>query len=143
MAKVVYNAKDPNPPVKFFFDDNAPEDGYLLLRTIPALQMDQINKKTTKKRPPEYRRGNRYEVPDEINENLRAEMMWDYMIVGWDGILDDKNKNIQCTTEKKVEFMRNWPWFAIFVGECLEQLTTDVRNPRADEIKNLPSSQTA
>jgi hypothetical protein len=137
----VFNAKDPNPPAQFYFDDEQPEDGHILIRTIPAAEMEKITKRTSKKKPPEYRRGVRYEVPPEINERLRSELMWDFIVVSWEGVLDEKGKKIPVTTENKVNFMQNWPAFAILVSEGLEQLTTDNTTIRNEEIKNSLTSQ--
>ena len=132
----VFNAKDPNPPAKFYFDDEKPEDGHILIRTIPAADMEKINKRTSKKKPPEYRRGVRYIVPDEVNEKLRSELLWDAIIVSWEGVIDEKGKKIPITTANKVKFMQEWPGFAILVSEGLEQLTTDNANIQKTEIKN-------
>ena len=132
----VFNAKDPNPPAKFYFDDEKPEDGHILIRTIPAADMEKINKRTSKKKPPEYRRGVRYIVPDEVNEKLRSELLWDANIVSWEGVIDEKGKKIPITTANKVKFMQEWPGFAILVSEGLEQLTTDNQTIRNDEVKN-------
>ena len=132
----VFNAKDPNPPAKFYFDDEKPEDGHILIRTIPAAEMEKINKRTSKKKPPEYRRGVRYVVPDEVNEKLRSELLWDAIIVSWEGVIDEKGKKIPITTANKVKFMQEWPGFAILVSEGLEQLTTDNQTIRNDEVKN-------
>jgi hypothetical protein len=132
----VFNAKDPNPPAKFYFDDEKPEDGHILIRTIPAAEMEKINKRTSKKKPPEYRRGVRYVVPDEVNEKLRSELLWDAIIVSWEGVVDENGKKIPVTTANKTKFMQEWPGFAILVSEGLEQLTTDNANIQKTEIKN-------
>jgi hypothetical protein len=132
----VFNAKDPNPPAKFYFNDEKPEDGHILIRTIPAADMEKINKRTSKKKPPEYRRGTRYEVPNEINEKLRSELMWDFIVVSWEGIVDENGKKIPVTKETKVKLMQEWPAFAILVSEGLEQMTTDNTTIRNDETKN-------
>ena len=136
-----YVKTDPNPATKFFFDDEVPEDGYILLRSIPAADMQKISKRCSKKKPPEYRRGTRYDVPPEINETLQSELMWDSIIVGWKGIVDEKDKEIPCTTDQKVEFMRTWPKFAGFVADCLEQLNADTTNVQDNKIKNSSKSQ--
>jgi hypothetical protein len=132
----VFNAKDPNPPAKFYFDDEQPEDGHILIRTIPAAEMEKINKRTSKKKPPEYRRGTRYETPNEINEKLRSELIWGFIVVSWEGIVDETGKKIPVTDENKTKFMQEWPAFAILVSEGLEQLTTDNSNIQKAEIKN-------
>ena len=133
---VVFNAKDPNPPAKFYFDDEAPEDGYVLLRVIPASEMEKIRKRCSKRKPPEYRRGVRYDVPPEVNEKLQSQLMWDAIVVSWEGIVDEAGKKIPVTTENKVSFMQNWAAFAVLVSEGLEQMTTDNANLKKDDLKN-------
>jgi len=137
----VFNKQDPNPPVKFYLDEDKPEEGHVLIRSITAQEMEDIRKKCTKKKPPEYRRGVRYEVPPDVNERMQGELMWDSIIVGWDGIIDENGKKIPVSKENKIMFMRNWSAFATLVSNSLEQLTEDTKTIKEAEIKNSTSSQ--
>lgn len=136
-----FNLSDLNPPVWFYFDDSEPEEGAVLLRLCTGADLESIQKKTEKKQPPEYKRGNRYERPPEVDERRRSMMLWDYMIVDWQNIEDDKGKEIPCTTDNKVKLMRESVVFAQFIGNCIEKLSEDTTKYQEDAEKNSKSSQ--
>ncbi|NQU04510.1 MAG: hypothetical protein HQ568_00345 [Calditrichaeota bacterium] len=131
-----------NPATKFFFDEDKPEGGHVLLQALNVAQLKEVTKLCTKKTPPEYRRGIRYEVSDKVDEEKQLELLWDRCIVDWNGIEDTKGKPIPCNSLNKTKFMREWSWFALFIGNCLEQLNTDqAEPPKEAEIKNSSNSQ--
>ena len=74
--------------------------------------------------------------PKGFDEQLRSELLWDFMIVDW-LIYDGKGKPIQCTKENKVKLMMGSVDFAVFVGECIERLTDGERKRAEDQEKNL------
>ena len=139
---IKYIKSDPNPAIKFFFDESNPKNGHVLVRVIPSGTLREIQKRCGKKVPPEYRRGQRYEIPDEVNEIFQNELMWDYIIVDWDGIVDDNDKKIPCTLKQKIEFMQEWPTFAGFIANCLEKLNNiGVVDLEANRTKNSSALQ--
>ena len=135
------NLSDPNPPVKFYFDEDFPEKGHALLRRLPPAEAQKIRKTCSKKQPPEYRRGTRYEIPDKINEELLAERIWDYSICGWDGLVDQKGKPIPCDAAMKFKLMMESTEFSGFIAQKMEVLETDAKNPKDDDaVKNSSST---
>jgi hypothetical protein len=56
-------------------------------------------------------------------EKKEREMIWDFVIQGWEGILDKEGKDIPCTVENKMKLMTRSPQFARFVGRCLQIVT--------------------
>lgn len=127
-----------NPSAKFYFDDDNPKDGHITLRSLSIKEINEISGLCTKKQPPEYRRGVRYEIPAKVDEKLQMELLWDKAIVDWKGIEEAKtDKAVPCTTENKIKFMKTWAWFALFVGNSLDQLNIDLTaTPKDLEIKN-------
>lgn len=136
---IVFSDKDLG--TKLFFDDDKPDDGYVIIRSVSVLEMKSINKRCDKKQPPEYRRGVRYEVPPKINEDLKSELIWDSIIVSWDGIVDDDGKPVPVITQNKIKFMSTWPFFMKLVTDGLEQLSGVVQQSKAKKVKNLSKSQ--
>ena len=130
------NLTDPNPPVKFYFNEDAPDSGYLLLRRVSTAEGQRIRKLCSKKQPPEYKRGQRFELPDKIDEERLAREIWDYSIAGWDGLTDQNGDPIPCTTDMKIKLMQESPDFSAFLVACTERLETDAKNPRDDQTKN-------
>jgi len=134
------NLTDPNPPVKFYFDDDEPEAGHLLLRRVSPAEAQKIRKQCSKKQPPEYRRGQRYELPDKVNESLLGEKLWDYTIAGWAGLKDETGKPIPCTTDMKLKLMLEVPDFSTFYTKSMEALEADPGAREQDLAKNSSST---
>lgn len=145
-----FNLSDPNPGIWFKFDDSDPESGDIALRPQNAEQRAKIRKKAIKIRV-EYKHGQRYEVT-EIDDDFFSELIWDYSIVDWLGLVDDKGAPIPCTAGNKSFLMKNHIGFARFVGEKLEEISEVYADRLELENKNLskgscasgtPKSQTA
>ena len=130
-----------NPPARFYFDDKRPEDGSVLLRICSGNDLDDIYRKTSKKQPPEYKRGARYEVPDLIDEVKRMKMMWDFIIMDWDKVTDGNGKPLECNMDNKYRLMRESVKFASFIGASIEKLSVDVAAYQEEAEKNSESSQ--
>jgi len=127
--------EDPNPGVWFKFDESDPKSGEIALRPANNAKREEIIKKTVKRRV-EYKHGQRFEV-NESNDNKFSEMLWDYCIVDWKDLVDDSKKEIPCTTENKVFFMKNHVGFASFVGEKLATLNDQYEINLTLEKENL------
>jgi len=115
-----FNLKDLNPGTVFLFNDDKPEEGSVTLRLCNGQALTDIRKQTVKKRY-EYKRGARMEVED-FNDELHSELLWDYAIVDWSGVEDEKGKPIPCTRENKALLMRGSPVFSRLVGNYLDRL---------------------
>ena len=130
-----FNMSDPNPGFWFKFNPDDPESGEISLRPQNAEQRNKTRKKAVKDRV-EYKQGQRFEVQD-VDDELFSELVWDYSIVDWSGLVDDKGKQIECTTENKVFLMRNHIGFARFVAEKLGELSEGYAERLELENENL------
>ncbi len=126
-----FNLEDLNPGVFFPFED---EDNGVTIRLANGEIIDEIEKKCTKKKVV-FRKGQRHEVIEE-NKSMRSEMLWDYVIVGWDGVEDSNGNAIPCTTKNKIMLMRGSVKFSAFIGNCVEQLSEDVEVYEEELEKN-------
>lgn len=129
------NLNDMNPPAWFDIEGDV-DKARVLLRICAGDDIDEINRLTSKRQPPEYKRGVRYAVPDEVDEKLRQEMVWDFIIVDWEGIMDDKGTPLPCTKENKVLFMTRSVAFATFISKCIEKLNADTLAYQEESPKN-------
>ena len=125
-----------NPGVFFPFDEDGDDKSGVTIRLANGETLDEINKKCTKKKEV-FRRGVRNEVITD-NEELRSQMLWEYVIIDWNGLIDDKTGDeIPCTEENKTKIMRGSVMFSSFIGECVEKLTADTESYQEDLEKNL------
>ena len=136
-----FNMTDPNPGIWFKFNPDDPESGEISLRPQNAEQRNKTRKKAVKDRV-EYKQGQRFEVQD-VDDELFSELVWDYSIVDWSGLVDDKGKQIECTTENKVFLMRNHIGFARFVAEKLGELSEGYAERLELENENLSKGSSA
>ena len=129
------NLDDLNPGTFFPFDEFDNDSGGVTIRLANGEKMEEINKKTTKKKA-EYRRHVRHEYVVE-DEKKRSELLWDYVIIDWKGLIEDKNGvEIPCTTENKIRIMRGSVKFSNFVSLCIEALTTETESIEEGLEKN-------
>ena len=114
------NLKDLNPGTWFKFDEEDPESGSICLRVLNAGKLAEIRDKTIKTQV-EYRGTNRFEY-QSMDNAARDRIIWDYCIVDWEGLIDDEEKPIECTTENKISLMNGHVGFSVFIESCLEKL---------------------
>jgi len=115
-----FDLENLNPGTKFFFDETDELKGSVTIRVCAGDDLRAIRKQSSKKKV-EYRRGQRIEYPD-TNEVVENELLWDFCIVDWDGVLDKNGGNILCTKANKVLLMGKSPSFSKFVGDKLSIL---------------------
>jgi hypothetical protein len=84
----------------------------------------------------EYKHGQRFEVED-VNDDLFSELLWDYSITDWTGLVDDDGTEIPCTPEKKVFLMKNHVGFGRFIGDKMEKLASEYEGRLSVENQNL------
>ena len=137
----VLSLRDPNPGFWFKFDEDDAESGEVCIRAINQAKRQEIQRKTQRKKI-EYKHGSRFEVNDQ-NEDLFMEMLWDYSISDWKGLLDDDGKPIECTTENKLFLMQNHVGFATFIGECIGKVSEMHEERAAVAPKNSSSTSSA
>jgi len=116
-----FNLEELNPGVFFPFDDDG--EGGVTIRLANGDLLAKIDKKCVKKRV-EYRRGARHEFIEE-NDELRSELLWDYVITGWKGVYNQEDNEIPCTKDNKTKLMRGSVKFSSFIGNCVEELTSE------------------
>jgi len=126
-----FNLENLNPGTFFPFEDG---EGGITLRVANGESLDAINKACIKKRF-EFRRGQRIEITDE-DQDLRSKMLWDYVIVSWEGVYDENGNAIPCNKETKDLLMKGSVVFSAFVGDCIEKLTNEETSYNEDLEKN-------
>jgi hypothetical protein len=121
---------------EYEFLDPEPDSGKVKIRIADMEEVEKIHAVTRKRVSdnvfnPKTRSMERLVYVDQTpeQEKKEREMIWDYAIEDWEGILDAKGKPIPCTLENKMKLM-NIPVFARFIGRCLQLLTEkgDVQN---------------
>ena len=115
------NLKDPNPGFWVHFEEDNDDSGKIAIRPVNSAKVEEIRKKAVKKRV-EYKHGNRFEVQD-VNDELYSELLWDYSIADWSGLVDDDGNTIECTKENKIFLMKNHVGFARFVTDQMNQIS--------------------
>jgi len=116
-----------NGDVKYL--DPEKNAGKVCLRIASPEVIEDIQGKTRKKiqefvHNPRTRSMERVMYFDQTSEQEKKEreMIWDFAIQDWKGILDKDGKDIPCVLENKLKLM-NIPQFARFVGRCLQLIT--------------------
>lgn len=131
-----FNIKNLNPGHWFYFDDNKPEEGRICLRVCPENKLKEIIKATSET-VVKMHNGNPYETTKR-NETEADKMLWDYVIVSWEGLTDvDGETEIPCTAENKHLLMAGDPFFSEFVSKRLEALKRMDFKRREGLEKNL------
>lgn len=126
--------KNLNPGVWFDLKDGA----RVCVRTCAGDDLRSIEAKTVMKKT-EYRGGQRYEY-EQVNPDLRNELLWDFVIVDWSGMVDAEGEAIPCTKENKILLMGKSIRFAGYVADCLDKLSTDRELLERESEKNLSRS---
>lgn len=70
-----------------------------------------------------------------VQEKKERELIWDFAIKAWEGILDTSDQQIPCTLENKLKLMNN-PQFARFVGRCLQLISGATAEAKVAAEKN-------
>jgi len=103
--------------------------GKVCLRIADPATVEKIQNETRKVRHefvlnPRTRAMERVTFEDQTpeQEKREREMIWDFAIQDWQGILDGDGNEIPCVLENKMKLM-NIPQFARFVGRCLQIIT--------------------
>lgn len=122
--------------------DPEADAGKVCLRIADADCIERIQSQTRKKqaefvRNPSTRAMERVVYFDQTpaQEKKERELIWDWAIQDWKGILNADGDPIPCTTENKLRLM-NIPQFARFVGRCLQLITGANAKTSEAEVKN-------
>ena len=65
---------------------------------------------------PHQNRLRRNSLPDDVLEDITLRAMAKFILLGWSGILDDDEKEIEYSEEKAKELMRDFPEFKDIVS---------------------------
>lgn len=115
-------------------------DARVCLRSVNADKMREIDSLTTKPSV-DVRKGQRFQYDKVTDPILRRQLMWDYMIVDWQNILDGEGNPLPCVKENKLTLMNGSPEFLAFVMESLK-LLGDAEERQAEELeKNSETTQ--
>lgn len=130
-----FDLEDLNPGTWF----DLPNRGRICIRLCAGDDLKRIQKITRKKKE-KFKYGRRFEY-EIVNEPLEDEMIWDFCIIDWEDIVDQKNDPIECTKDNKLLLMNKSVTFANVVANCLDQLTEATEEEKEEEEKNSLSSQ--
>lgn len=133
------NFSDLNPPMWFYFDDDDPESGRVLIKSLSPKEGEQLMKECSKKMPPEYRGGHRYEIPDKLDEKKYNRMLWDAVILDWENLVDEKDEPIPCTADNKLRLMYEAPFFLEFITKNLKIMDAN-RDQRMEQVEKNSST---
>jgi len=123
-----------NPGSWFSFDDDDPDFGRICLRVCPK-DKDREFEETTSKKVVKTFKGLPYDSTERDPAAYDA-LLWDYVIVDWEGIIDANGDQVPCTKEHKLSLMGNEPEFSRFVIEQLSLLKTRTLKEREGLEKN-------
>lgn len=142
MNGIQFDLNNLNPGEWFVYPDN--ENTKICLRVCAGDDLREITKQTTKKKiewkvNPTTRRVERAVYDDDLDPDgsLFNELLWDFCIVDWEGILDSNKNKIPCTRENKKLLMGKSVKFAQWVVSCLDILRESNKEKEEEEIKNL------
>jgi hypothetical protein len=130
-----FNRSNPNPGVLFPWPEGK---GGITLRPLTLEKRQEIDKETVTTTKI-YQDGLVY-TDREPDENKRFEMINDYCIQGWSGIVDETGADIPCTLENKLLVLRQDPRAAQFITDCMIKLNEIETKRREKERKNLSKS---
>lgn len=130
------NINDLNPGAWFDFRDGV----RVKVRPFAGNILDDIRKKATEEKV-EYKKQGKVGRLQRIeyiklDEDKMQALLWDYIIVDWEGIEDEKGKPIKCDSKNKVKFMKNWPAFYDFVDTAADVSAADVESKAEEAEKN-------
>jgi hypothetical protein len=130
-----FSIKEPNPGVWFRFDEDDPSSGRICIRVLNPAMVQEIDKATSKEKW-EWRQGQKFKSPPDIDEPKRDRMLWDYCIVSWERLEDDDGKPLECTLENKVKLIKENPNFFAFVNACISELNRELEQVKDSIVKN-------
>lgn len=137
----VIDLSNPNPGEWFTFPEN--ENTKVCLRICAGDDLNQIRKQSMKKKVewkvnPSTKRLERNVYEEEVDSegDLFNELLWDFCIVDWVGVLDASKNPIPCTKENKKFLMGKSVKFSTFVVDCLDKLRVYKSEELEEEIKN-------
>jgi hypothetical protein len=125
-----FDLENLNPGTWFDFEDG----GRICLRSLSTEEATAISKKVTKTKV-EYKQGQRFSF-EETDDDKAFSLMWDSVIVAWEGIETADGKPLECTTENKLKLMRKSPVFTRTIRGFLEKLTELETTEKEAEGKN-------
>jgi len=123
--------KDPNPGIYFALDN---ESG-IKVRALNEVKMKEITDEVTT--TSEEVRGGRIVTHENVDEKLRAELVYDYCIVGWTNITDENGEEIEFTRENKLKLVRENPNFTLTINEMIAVAGSKQALDAENELKNF------
>ena len=114
---------DDRPAVWFIMEGG----GRVRMRPVTPEAMRDIRRQTTTRKV-EYQKvdGVATRFPyEEIDEDMQNELLWDHIIMEWEGMTDGKGAEVPCTKENKVRAMLRDKRFAAFFNDSLRAMMAD------------------
>jgi len=119
-----------------FFDPEPDEPCRVKLRLADSDFVESMQSQTRKEvvervLNPKTRQMERLKDFDQTpaQRKKEREMIWDYAIMDWEGVLDVNEKVVECNLENKM-LMMNVPIFARFVSRCLQMISGEAASKK-------------
>lgn len=143
--KIDYKENDLNPGTWFSFEEDKPDEGGVCVRIMNNEAIDEMTKQTRKKMVDYHSAGRgvaeqRFEYW-QIDEDKEFDMMWEYCIVDWRGVVNSDGMGIECTREAKVRLMKEFIPFIRFVTKCQKRINAQFVVEEEIESKNSSTPQ--
>ena len=133
-----------NPVVEFTFPDqeelDVGERATISMRATPVDVVRKIVKAATTKKSefkqPTKRAAFQRFATEEINDDFIYEESWDYVIVAWANINNEKGEPLECNKANKLLLFGNSPMFADQIQSWLDILESGVDEDKEANSKN-------
>ena len=115
------------------------EDVKFKLRALDRKTMSELRKKATKKKYTATPSGR--QIVEEVDDELFDALVFDHIISGWEGIVDEEGKPLPCTKENKLMLVNSAPTLANWLLDEAMALFETLSRKKEEELKNLKTSQ--
>lgn len=130
-----FNRKDPNPGVFFKWPEG---EGGVWLRPLTIEKRQEIDRLTITVEKV-FLEGLVYH-DRQPDEDKRFELINDYCIEKWSGLVNESGEDMECTTATKMLVLKQDPRISRYITECMEKLNKVEAQRPEKERKNSSKS---
>jgi len=109
------------------------------LRALDRRAIQELRKKAIKKKYIATPAGR--QVVEDVDDELFDSLVFDYIIVDWEDIIDDEGKKLPCTKENKLMVVNSVPNLSNWLLDEAMALFETLSRQKEEELKNLKNSQ--
>jgi hypothetical protein len=129
-----FDLKNLNPGIWFEY-----EDGRICLRAVSDSDIERIRKEASNEviEYKQFGRGQRQRFETvKVDFEKSKHLLWDAVILSWEGFLDADGKALECNQTNKIMLMTHVSKFEKFVNRCIDQIAEDEEKKVKGEEKN-------